>query len=108
MSLPYGLDLTNQMDMNKSATRIMTRVKNVGSIELTALEIKAQEWFATNAPNLKLPVASPGLMFAHIGEANMTSMFKGSLVALIFISGLLVFGVFTLGKLIPVFLLHSA
>lgn len=91
MSLPYGLDLTNQLDMNKSATRVMTMVKNVGSKELTQLEIKAQQWFVDNAPNLKLTAASPGLMFAHIGEANMESMLEGTLVALILISGLLVF-----------------
>lgn len=91
MSLPYGLDLTNQMDMSKSATRVMTMVKNVGSKELTALESKAQKWFKLNAPNLKLTVASPSLMFAHIGETNMASMLKGTLVALLLISGLLVF-----------------
>ena len=91
MSLPFGLDLTNQLDMNKSATRIMTMVRNAGSKELTALEIKAQEWFSSNAPHLKLTAASPGLMFAHIGETNMASMLEGTLVALILISGLLVF-----------------
>jgi predicted RND superfamily exporter protein len=91
MSLPYGLDLTNQLDMNKSATRVMTMVKNLGSKELTMLESKAQDWFATNAPSLKLTAASPGLMFAHIGEANMASMLEGTLVALLLISGLLVF-----------------
>ena len=91
MSLPYGLDLTNQLDMNKSATRIMTMVKNVGSKELTKLEIKAQDWFRINAPNLKLTAASPGLMFAHVGEVNMTSMLKGTLIALLLISGLLIF-----------------
>jgi predicted RND superfamily exporter protein len=91
MSLPYGLDLTNQLDMNKSATRVMTMVENVGSKELTALESRAQQWFAANASNLKLTAASPGLMFAHIGETNMASMLEGTLVALILISGLLVF-----------------
>jgi len=91
MSLPYGLGLTNQLDMNKSATRVMTMVKNVGSKELTALERKAQEWFSANAPNLVLTAASPSLMFAHIGEANMASMLEGTLVALILISALLVF-----------------
>lgn len=91
MSLPFGLDLTNQLDMNKSATRVMTMVKNVGSKELTSLEERAQQWFKTNAPNLKLTAASPGLMFAHIGEANMASMLEGTLIALILISGLLVF-----------------
>lgn len=91
MSLPYGLDLTNQLDMNKSTTRIMTMVKNVGSKELTALESKAQQWFTTYAPNLKLTVASPALMFGHIGETNMASMLEGTLIALLLISGLLVF-----------------
>jgi predicted RND superfamily exporter protein len=91
MSLPYGLDLTNQLSMNKAATRIMTMVKNSGSKELTALESRAKEWFSTNAPDLVLTVASPGLMFAHIGEANMASMLKGTLIALVLISCLLVF-----------------
>jgi predicted RND superfamily exporter protein len=91
MSLPYGLDLTNQLDMNKSATRVTAMLKKTGSKELSALEIKAQEWFSTNASHLKLTAASPGLMFAYIGETNMTSMLKGNIVALILISGLLVF-----------------
>lgn len=91
MSLPYGMDLTNQLSMNKAATRIMTMVKNSGSKELTALESRAKKWFSTNAPDLILTVASPGLMFAHIGEANMASMLKGTLVALVLISCLLVF-----------------
>jgi predicted RND superfamily exporter protein len=91
MSLPYGMDLTNQLDMTKSATRIMTLVKNSGSKELTGLESRAKKWFSSNAPDLILTVASPGLMFAHIGEANMSSMLKGSVVALILISCLLIF-----------------
>ena len=91
MSLPYGLDLTNQLDMNKSATRVVVMVQNLGSKELTALESKAQQWFSDNAPHLTLSAASPGLMFAHIGETNMASMLEGTLVALILISGLLVF-----------------
>lgn len=91
MSLPYGLDLTNQLDMNKSATRVMTMVKNLGSKELTTLENQAQQWFADNAPDLTLSAASPGLMFAHIGETNMASMLEGTVVALLLISGLLVF-----------------
>ncbi|MEP0355763.1 MMPL family transporter [Paraglaciecola sp.] len=89
-SLPYGLDLTNQLDLNKSATRIMTTIKNLGSKELTGLEQRAHIWFDENADEYTLIVASPNLMFAHIGEANMESMLKGSIVALILISILLV------------------
>lgn len=90
-SLPYGLDLNNQLDLNKSATRIMATVKNLGSQELTDLEQRAQKWFAENASQYRITSGSIGLMFAHIGEANMQSMLKGSLVALVLISGLLIF-----------------
>jgi predicted RND superfamily exporter protein len=91
MSLPYGLDLNNQLDINKSATRIMTTVQNLGSKELTNLEQRAYDWFALNAPQYHIIAASPNLMFAHIGEANMASMLEGTVLALILISGLLVF-----------------
>lgn len=91
MSLPYGLDLNNQLDINKSATRIQVTMLNLGSRELTDLEGRAKAWFVERAPDLRVAAASPSLMFAHIGEANMTSMMKGSIVALILISMLLIF-----------------
>lgn len=91
MSLPYGLDLNNQLNMNKSATRVMTTIKNLGSKEITGLEAKAKEWFNENAPNLEMAAASPGLMFAHISELNMASMLKGTVIALLLISSLLIF-----------------
>jgi predicted RND superfamily exporter protein len=91
MSLPYGLDLNNQMNMDKSATRIVATIQNLGSKEITGLENRAKSWFRQRAPELIITVASPGLMFAHIGEANMSSMIKGTVVALVLISALLVF-----------------
>ncbi|MDP5040800.1 MAG: MMPL family transporter, partial [Paraglaciecola sp.] len=91
MSLPYGLDLNNQMNMDKSATRLVVTLKNIGSKELTGFESRAKTWFDQRAVNLVILSASPGLMFAHIGEANMASMIEGTLVALVLISGLLIF-----------------
>ena len=91
MSLPYGLDLNNQMNMDKSATRIVVTIQNLGSKEITNLETRAKGWFSQRAPLLTMTAASPGLMFAHIGEANMASMIKGTAVALVLISALLVF-----------------
>ncbi|KXI27644.1 efflux RND transporter permease subunit [Paraglaciecola hydrolytica] len=91
MSLPYGLDLNNQMNTDKSATRIVATVQNLGSKELTGLESRAKDWFTQRAPELTVTAASPGLMFAHIGEANMASMIEGTAIALLLISGLLVF-----------------
>ena len=41
MSLPYGLDLNNQLDIDKSATRIMVTMQNLGSKEFTEFEQRA-------------------------------------------------------------------
>lgn len=90
MSLPYGLDLNNQTNMDKSATRIVVTLQNLGSNELTGFESRAKSWFEQRASNLTIISASPGLMFAHIGEANMASMIEGTLLALLLISGLLI------------------
>ena len=91
MSLPYGLDLNNQLDINKSATRVIATVQNLGSKEMTEIEQRALTWFAARNSESELKVASVGLMFAYIGEANMQSMLQGTVVALVLISVLLVF-----------------
>lgn len=91
MSLPYGLDLNNQINIDKSATRITVTMQNLGSKEFTRFEVRAQNWMAMNAPGVTMNAASPNLMFAHIGEQNMESMLKGTLLALVLISVLLVF-----------------
>ncbi len=90
MSLPYGLDLNNQLDIDKSATRIMVTMQNLGSNEFVAFEQRAYAHFDQLAPDLRLTAASPPLMFAHIGETNMKSMIEGTLLALVLISGLLI------------------
>lgn len=90
MSLPYGLDLNNQIDVDKSATRMTVTVKNISSNEMLALEDKAQEWLHENAPGMRADGASPSVMFAHIGHRNIRSMLTGTSVALVLISLILV------------------
>ncbi|EWH10312.1 hypothetical protein DS2_08560 [Catenovulum agarivorans DS-2] len=91
MSLPYGLDLNNQLNVDKSSMRLTVAMDNVGSKEVIAMENAVREWFAANAPDVTVTAASPALMFAHIGETNMKSMLSGSALALVLISILLVF-----------------
>ncbi|MCC2614681.1 MMPL family transporter [Aestuariibacter halophilus] len=90
MSLPYGLDINNQVNLDKSATRVMVTLQNLGSREFTAFEQRALDWVADNAPGLRVTSGSPSVMFAHIGETNMRSMLRGTLLALVLISLLLV------------------
>ena len=90
MSLPYGLDLNNQINVDKSATRFTVTVENMSSNELLALERRAQGWLEANAPELATQGASPALMFAHIGKRNIQSMLGGTTLALVLISMILI------------------
>lgn len=91
MSLPFNLDLNNQLNIDKSGTRVSVTMQNLGSKEITEFEQQAYQWMAENAPNLRMTAGSQNLMFAHIGEANMNSLLKGTVLALVLISIILVF-----------------
>lgn len=105
MSLPYGLDLNNQLNVDKSSTRLIGTFNNMTSNELVALEERIQGWFRNNAPQLMVQITGPNLMFAHISQRNIISMLSGIAMALVLISLLLGFALrsvrFGLISLIP-------
>jgi len=87
MSLPYGLDLNNQVDINKSKTRLTGSLASISTAQLLALQDRAVVWFRENIPAIKFSHgASSDIMFAHIGQSNIRSMLKGTFIALLIIS----------------------
>jgi predicted RND superfamily exporter protein len=99
MSLPYGLDLNNQIDIDKSATRMNVTVENLKTNELLELEQRARDWLLTkvaeDAGDYKpetdwVQGASPAIMFANIGMRNIKSMVSGTTLALVLISFILI------------------
>lgn len=107
LSLPYGLDLTNQINMDKSATRITVTLKAVKSGQMIALEQRAAQWLQQHGDSvLQTPGATgAGLMFAHIGQKNNKSMMVGNVYQLVLVSFLIIFAIrsFKLGfiSLVP-------
>ncbi len=91
MSLPYGLDLNNQIDVSKSATKIAVTLGTLSSNEILSFEQETKQWLKENLPNIKASASSPTVMFAHIGKRNIHSMLIGTTVALILISMTLIF-----------------
>ncbi|MDP5142417.1 MMPL family transporter [Rheinheimera baltica] len=89
MSLPYGLDLNNQLNLDKSATRIAVSLQNMGSKQITEFERKALSYLTQHYPQYSASAASTALMFGHIGERNMASMLQTLPLALLLISLLL-------------------
>jgi predicted RND superfamily exporter protein len=89
MSLPYGLDLNNQINIDKSATRVSVNIQNLSSKGYLALNAKADAWLKANTPNIYTEGASPSIMFANIGKRNVEAMILGTSVTLVVISLLL-------------------
>ncbi len=113
LSLPFGLDLKNQINIDKSSTRFTAILESVSTREALNLENSAQEWLEKNAPpEMASHGASPLIMFSHIAMRNIDSMMTGTLLALLLISAILV-GVLrsfklglisTIPNLVPVFM----
>jgi predicted RND superfamily exporter protein len=92
MSLPYGLDLNNQINVDKSATRMSATLKTISSNNLIELEERAQQWLSEHAKHIAQADGSgTSIMFANIGKRNIISMLIGTTVALIMISMVLIF-----------------
>ena len=87
MSLPYGLDLNNQINIDKSALRLVATLENMTTNELRALDQRASDWLATNLPSAANASATgPFAMFAYISERNIEGMLTGTAVAFLLIS----------------------
>ncbi|MGB1800287.1 MAG: efflux RND transporter permease subunit, partial [Gammaproteobacteria bacterium] len=92
MSLPYGLDLNNQINIDKSATRMTATLKTISSNNLIDLEKRAQSWLKNNTQHIAQADGSgTSIMFANIGKRNISSMLIGTTTALILISIILIF-----------------
>ena len=90
LSLPQGLDLNNQIDWSKSATRVSVQAQSLGSQELLELNTRARAWLSDNAPNVAgVNSTGPAVLFAWIGQRNIRAMLVGTMVVLLAISAIL-------------------
>ena len=87
MSLPYGLDLNNTINVDKSASRFIVTVENITTRELRETIELGANWLNENTPEfMHVTAASPSVMFAYISERNIKSMISGTAGAIILIS----------------------
>ena len=86
LSLGYGMDLTDQINVDRSSTRVSAFVGYATTRQLIALDEKIQGWFDKNAPELKSPVTGQTHVYTMISARDVPSMLQGTSLALVFIS----------------------
>ena len=50
MSLPFGLDLNDQINVAKSSTRIVVTISDMSAVAMRAFEVKSNKWIKDNLP----------------------------------------------------------
>ena len=87
MSLPYGLDLNNQINVDKSATQLVATLQDVSTRQSRDLQDRAESWLAENFPSAKNAKATGSfVMFSFISQRNIEGMLVGTSLALVLIS----------------------
>jgi uncharacterized protein len=91
MSLPYGLDLNNQIDVDKAGTRVIVTLGDLDTKNFLKVNTALELWLKENTQSsMHVTGTSPAIMFAHITERNVKSMATGTILAFLLISFVLV------------------
>lgn len=91
LSLPYGLDLNNQVNIDKTSTRISITVDTLSTDQMLKFEEKTRAWVKDNTQEINMIASSPAVIFSHLAVRNIHSMIVGTLIALALISVILIF-----------------
>ncbi len=88
MSLPYGLDLNDRINIDKSATRVTATLGNTSTAEIKVFLNEAKTWIKENLPDYMQSTipTSAQVMFTYIAERNVNNMIAGTIGAVVVIS----------------------
>lgn len=88
LSLPFGLDLTNQISIDKSSTQVVVTIEDLTTNEIKSWIAEA-EIFLTDQAGLDAIAAGPTVMFSYIAERNIQGMLYGTFYAVLIISAII-------------------
>ena len=91
LSLPFGRDLNDQIDVGKSATRMTVIGRDMSAKEQRESADRANQWLKDNMP-AEMVTQATGLtmMFAYISKRNIEGMLRGTAIAMALISLILI------------------
>ncbi|MDH3846981.1 MAG: MMPL family transporter [Gammaproteobacteria bacterium] len=92
LSLPYGLDLNDRINVDKSATRVTATVSRTTTAETKQFFADVQQWMNDNWPAyMRTEPTSAAVMFTYISERNMQNMIAGTILAIAAIAVIMMF-----------------
>lgn len=86
MSLPYGLDMNDRIDINKSSTRVTVTLNELTTSETRAFLSEVESWWDTRSPKTDEYATGATYLFSFISERNIKDMIGGNIVAVFLIA----------------------
>lgn len=91
LSLPQGLGLENQLDINKRYARVVVMLHNVGSHGVLAFNDRTEQWMRDHWPKvMQSRGTGMDILFGRVTMRNIRSMLSGAVIALVTVSLLLI------------------
>ncbi len=90
MSLGFGHDMSSQISVDRSSSRMVIGCRNVTTRQMQAIEGQARQWLQANAPE---PMRARGtglsMIWSQIARQNCVAMLWACLWALLLIAGII-------------------
>ena len=102
LSLPYGLDLNDRINIDKSATRVTASLGDVSTARTREFIAQSAQWLRDNAPeHMWTNPTGATQMFSYIAKRNIESMLRGNVIAIVLIAMIMILALrsFMLGAL---------
>ena len=90
LSIPFGGDLNDRIDIAKSATRMTLAVTDLSARDMRGLDARAQAWIKVNAPGLTGEASGITMIFARLAQRNLESILRGTFIGMALISLILI------------------
>jgi uncharacterized protein len=98
LSLPYGLDLNDRINIDKSATRVTATLDGrVTTKRVREFLKQSEKWFEDNAPEIHTSATGPQVMFTFIAQRNVESMIAGTSIAVVAIAIIMILALRSVG-----------
>jgi predicted RND superfamily exporter protein len=89
-SLPYGLEFTDRVNLDKSATKVFAAFTSMSSTEIIAYEAVLNDWLDKNMASYDVTWSGVQLMSSHMIDADGRGLTVGAFLGLFVISLLLI------------------
>jgi predicted RND superfamily exporter protein len=86
MSLPQGMEITNQISVDNGKARATAFMRSISSWEQLRIVEELDAWLAQEMPEMKAKAVGVPVMFGHLMKIAIPGMLKGLAISILFIT----------------------